>query len=300
MTTLRIAWWNTRLATKPGNGARAERTDLDAETWEIALQVVHDLASEGVEIILLGEVVPSTVARLRTATTYERVVDDAIDVDTGIGALFDATKCSVRFDANVVGELRSRDTTRALRFSIDTADAPQIALIAVHWPSRSTTEGEVHRAPLASGLQTHINNLVDQGPGFVIIGGDFNEDPFDDSLTLNLFGTRDRRLAAKQRRALYNPFWRLLGERKTHETAPPHHGAGTCFWKGSTETKWTTFDQFMFSSAFLQGGAWTLVEGATEVWDRPPLAVDDGKLRPGFDHYPVLVGIRRVVGGAVL
>lgn len=292
---LRIAWWNTHLATKTGRGARAERGELDDITWATAQQVIQDLAINGVAIVVLGEVLPATVERLRSNTGYERLEHDELDTNAGIGVLFDPAQTLVSFNANVVGEQRTRDAIRALSFTIGVMDAPLITLIAVHWPSRTTTEGQVQRAPLASGLQFHINNLLDfdGGEGFVIVGGDFNDDPFDVSLTHNLFGTRDRKLAAKHGRLLYNPFWRLLGERKAHETTPPHHGAGTCFWASGTVTQWHTFDQFLFSSCFLRNASWTLVEGATEVWDRPPLAMDDGSLCDGFDHYPVLVGIRR-------
>ena len=266
----------------------------DADAWVVARTVLRGLTGSA-SVIALGEVTPTALDRLRAESGYEIVADEALDTDVGIGVLFDPARVRVAFTANIDAALRNREMTRALEFVVlSTPDLPPISVIVVHWPSRMVVEHAQIRMTLGSGIQTHINNRLDRGNGnvFIIVCGDFNDDPFELSLTANLFGTRDRALAQKHSRALYNPFWRLLGERKTLEAVPPHTGAGTCFWRSGTLTQWHTFDQFLFTSNFLGDNEWQLVEGLTEVWDQPPLTIETGAIHPSFDHYPVLVTVR--------
>ncbi|MBA3462848.1 MAG: hypothetical protein H0T46_23030 [Deltaproteobacteria bacterium] len=273
---------------------------MDDEVWNIAGGVLRELSVYGVGLVVLGEVLPATLGRLAQNTPFELVSDPFMDTAAGIGALYDPSRVLVEFKANIDACLRNRDVTRAIGFTLRIASGPIVDIVGVHWPSRTIAENAMIRQSLGSGLQTHVTNLVDLGgdDAFVIVCGDFNDDPFDVSLTANLFGTRDRGLAKKQQRALYNPFWRLVGERKAHDSDPVHEAAGTHFWDSGTQTRWYTFDQFLFSSNFVNDGAWQLVESATEVWDRPPLAEDGGALHKGFDHYPVVVGIRSRIAGA--
>lgn len=294
---LRMAWWNTGLSPKKGNARRAEVDAID-DLIPVAKSVIEDLGDYGASIIALGEVLPSTTKHIADGTRFEVVEDPYLDTEAGIGVLFDPLKLHVEFVANVSAQLRNRDVTRSLSFKVAVPFAPDIGLIAVHWPSRMVSEGVGMRASLGAGLQTHIANLVAHHDAFVVLCGDFNDDPFDASLTANIYGTRDRGLAKKQPRALYNPFFRMLGERRAHDAHPDHGGAGTCYWKSGTHTRWHTFDQFLFSSKFLHEKDWQLVESATEIWDRSPLSDTLGALQEGFDHYPVVVGIRLRNAGA--
>jgi hypothetical protein len=47
---------------------------------------------------------------------------------------------------------------------------------------------------------------------YIIIPGDFNDEPFDNSLSKKLMASRDRILVGKDNRYFYNPYWRHLGE----------------------------------------------------------------------------------------
>lgn len=287
---LRIGWWNTGLAPKKGSAKRRLRR---AARLDVASEVVRHLKQYGVGLVAVGEVTQRALKELGSETGYEIAADSSMDTEAGIGLLFDPARVAASFARNAGAALRNRDVTRALEFELAVSnELPSITMIVAHWPSRMVTEAAKTRLSLGSGLQTIVTNRIDLSDEFVIVCGDFNDEPFDTSLTACLYGTRDRRLAERQRRALYNPFWRLLGERKAFEAPPPHNGAGTCFWRSETETHWHTFDQFLFSSAFLRGHGWLFVEGATEVWDRSPLSTDEGQIHPEFDHYPVVVGIR--------
>ena len=299
-SALRLAWWNTGLARKPGGRNRKRALREDARI-DVACDVVCDLVTSGIDVLAVGEVLNPVLEAFCSVTGYELAADPALDPEVGIGLLFNPKKVAAAFVRNASTALRNRDVTRALEFEVEMSSAlPGITMLVAHWPSRKQFSATKLRTSLGAALQALVSNRIDRSDNeFVMVCGDFNDDPFDDSLTAGLYGTRDRRLALDQLRALYNPFWRLLGERKPFESPPPHHGAGTCLYSGDEETRWHTFDQFLFSSAFLRGRGWALVEAATEVWDRPPLSTDDGDIHTPFDHYPVVVGIRPVEAAVV-
>jgi hypothetical protein len=85
----------------------------------------------------------------------------------------------------------------------------------------------------------------------VILMGDFNDEPFDESMVTLLPSTRDRTLA-RAGGFLYNPFWRFLGEMVPYRIGENFQGhGGTFFHRAGVETRWLTFDQILFSSAFV-------------------------------------------------
>jgi hypothetical protein len=119
--------------------------------------------------------------------------------------------------------------------------------------------------------------------------GDYNDDPYSPSLAQHLLATRDRELVRKNDSYLYNPFWRMLGE-----SAPFNHGnesksiCGTYYYSSGKPSRWFTFDQIMFSSAFFQNGPFLLNEGRSMIIWNEDL---DSRIRSSdgiFDHLPVL------------
>ena len=108
-------------------------------------------------------------------------------------------------------------------------------------------------------------------------------------------GTRDRHLARTKNGFLYNPFWRHIGEAEPHVSRKINDGSsGTCFYKSGLETRWRTFDQILFSSAFLGSGGWSLKEEETIIL-RPDFLLDliqsDDVL---FDHLPVVSVLEKI------
>jgi len=292
---LKLGWWNTRLSPKKGNAARAD--DADEETWAIASDVVRLLERDEIDVLALGEVTPAAAERLRAGTGYVGLEVPRDAGDHGIGILFNPRRAVLTFDKVISVPLRERELHRSIEVSVvvDRVLLP-LRLILAHWPSRMVHEQADDRLALGSQLQTHIRNIIERDgrrEAFVVVGGDFNDEPFDESLTMGLWGTRDRALARRQPHTLYNPFWRLLGERRHREHGDEETGAGTAHWRSGRATKWHTFDQFLVSSSLLGAGCWSLLEGATGIWDQAPLASALG-LHREFDHYPVWVGVEGV------
>jgi hypothetical protein len=166
-----------------------------------------------------------------------------------------------------------------------------------HWPSRQWCEKNgADRHLLGIRLRDAIEELYKfyGSPPNAILLGDFNDEPFDASLSDQLLATRDRRLVRKNPGMLYNPFWRCLGEPIPHVPGTQRVSySGTYFHASGLETQWRTFDQIIFSSAFLGQSEWQLNEKYTQIIQLEPFDNFVSKANEIFDHFPVISVIER-------
>jgi Endonuclease/Exonuclease/phosphatase family len=174
-------------------------------------------------------------------------------------------------------------------------------LFASHWPSRLyLSEYNPNRLMLGKTLRSSINQiLTDTADAYkdslVIVMGDFNDEPFDTSLTNGLASTRDKHLLKTNPLLLYNPFWRRLGAKDDYSYAASSDiKSGTYFYRGGLHCKWHTFDQIIVSSAFLGYSNWHLVESETEIVDFQDYTNLVLSSASKFDHLPVKIVLERV------
>ena len=197
---------------------------------------------------------------------------------------------------------RTRDLlyVKALLFGADT-----VHLFVNHWPSRRGGQEESdNRRAWVAGYLRHITDSIsapaDSGhPGSgirhpasnVLIMGDFNDEPADESLSLHLGAATE----ASDTAVLYN----LMGLKNLKWTE------GTIRYRG----RWSTFDQFIVSRPLLDGsnGLRSRPEDATvcrfpflleedETWFGEKLSrtYSGPRYLGGFsDHLPVMVRLRR-------
>lgn len=160
-----------------------------------------------------------------------------------------------------------------------------------HWPSLLwCPESSADRHLLSIKLREMVEEVSPEHGkiGNVILLGDYNAEPYNDSFAEQLMATRDRVLARKMPNLLYNPFWRHLGFSKPYSSDMTDEGSGgTYFHKNGKITRWRTFDQIIFSSAFLGHTEWHLNEDLTGILD----IEKDLKI---FDHFPVYGVIEKV------
>ena len=121
-----------------------------------------------------------------------------------------------------------------------TLDGQPLVIMVNHWPSR--TKGEKESAPLRNAAGDLCRSLFDsiqkEKPGTaVIIMGDFNDDPINESLMdhLKTIVMQD----SLKKRDLFNPMWALFED-----------GLGSLAYKG----KWNLFDQIIISSSLMEKG----------------------------------------------
>lgn len=235
---------------------------------------------------------------------------------------------------------RTFDTRDVLELRLPLRGATEeLSVLVNHWPSRLAAEGAEKRLAAAYYVQSLLRDVVriplssmwrpeggGGAPGFVlpskeelvergrrplIVLGDFNDDPFDRSLTVLgatpdvdevLVGlrsqgrTREDRLRAYQAWAptLLNPFWAYTtGALGTYYRSP----------------RWRTYDQVLVSSGivdgagplrYVPGSAHPFVADSVTLAGRnvpminrggKPLAYDSHKRRGCSDHFPAVLEV---------
>lgn len=170
-----------------------------------------------------------------------------------------------------------------------------LTLYLVHWSSRLYDyRDSPKKRSLGSLLRDAVIASIEQrNIKDVIIIGDFNEEPFNESLTDSLCATRDVSLVRKTPRLLYNPFWRHLVNSNLLPKHNEFEGYGTYYYKGDELSRWKTFDQMIFSSSFISGGQWYLNEEKTEVFYDEDFIKFIFSSKSKFDHLPIISSIER-------
>ncbi len=167
-----------------------------------------------------------------------------------------------------------------------------------HWPSLLWChENSADRHLLGVRLRDSIEDVSPEREKLanVILVGDYNDEPFDASLAEQLMATRDRELAKRKPHLLYNPFWRHLGFSKPYSPEMTDDSiGGTYFHKNGEITRWRTFDQIIFSSAFLGQTEWHLNEELTGVLNFEEYRAKIIDTNEIFDHFPVFGVIEEV------
>jgi hypothetical protein len=251
----------------------------------------------GVDALALGEVTPDALERLRPPVFRELKMFREDRTNVRVGMLYNAAKIGLLNHHESQTRYAGKTLIRGFQLDIALLETDSIAcLFVVHWPSRLFASQKRERHALGTDLQRQIDSIRREfGQETPIVAmGDFNDEPFDQSISEGLLGTRDRALARKKPDLLYNPFWRWLGERRT--LAQEIHGrlaAGTHYYRSDQLTNWFTFDQILVSASLLKSEGWIFHEEGTGVWPDPCL-LKDGGIVSGFDHLPIFVTLVRV------
>lgn len=115
-----------------------------------------------------------------------------------------------------------------------------VSVIVNHWPSRMGGQGQsAYLRDAAAALSKQIADSVwaVNPHQSVIVMGDLNDDPFDNSCA-NVLGATKKKEDAEMH-GFYNPFWRMIDK-----------GIGSLGYKGS----WNLFDQIIVSGDLVKEG----------------------------------------------
>jgi endonuclease/exonuclease/phosphatase family metal-dependent hydrolase len=302
--SLQIGWWNTSLA--PLAAPRAGHSDK-----EFALSIIGSLIGEyGIDCLALGEVTgdllneinamigDSDYSTLDCATSVGRLRFD-------VGLIYRKSRMHIFDKVTITSEYGTGSLKVAQRLDLQLPVGQKpLHLFVVHWPSRLWChENSAKRDNLGICLRNAARSLVNKYsvlPQMIIIG-DFNDDPFDQSLAGHLLATRDRTMVHQSPSYFYNPFWRFIGESDPHKPNVTCDSiCGTYLQRtGSEETRWRTFDQIILSSALLGVDEWQLNEEHTKIV-RIQSLVDKIKQEVTiFDHLPVMTRLEIMRKGSV-
>jgi predicted extracellular nuclease len=238
----------------------------------------------------------------------QRGIDTAFIHDTAAFTL----KPGELFSHFVMRRTGTRDITQATFVS---AAGNELVVLCNHWPSRSAEPGEGpeysagFRATAGETLGYWHERIRDLKGGNVpvLAFGDFNDDPYDRSLTVHASATRERGDVQRAQSArLYNLAWRYLTQAATDHRGNARILDGTLYNGGDGHV----FDQILVSRGLLLPGAKLRVLEETARIEAMPEMVDhrvgEGALRFGLpkgdvaanvdvngysDHFPVSVQI---------
>ncbi|MCX7113074.1 MAG: endonuclease/exonuclease/phosphatase family protein [Proteobacteria bacterium] len=289
---LSFVWWNTSLS--PAGKDRA--TD---EQRQFVCSMVNFILNEvQVDFLALGE-------------TAEKDVEAIIQNCklTGVDLEFDFSKVGrTKFDIcflyrreklslNGLRLITSPKGNRIFKiaqqvdFIIPRTDKPLHIFIS-HWPSWvKCNENSADRHLLGQSLRNAVEDVGSEHGilANVILLGDYNDEPFHASLAEHLMATRDRAFAKRKPYLFYNPFWRHLGFSKLSLPDNMDEGSGGSYYYNKGEiTRWRTFDQMIFSSAFLGHNNWHINEELTGILDFSVLRERVMDYKEIFDHFPVM------------
>lgn len=234
---------------------------------------------------------------------------DQRGIDTAF--VFDASRYT--FDPNavfshfVMRRTGTRDITQA---TFTTQGGNDLVALSNHWPSRSggVYESRGYRMTAGETLSYwHQRIWEERGNTIPIIAmGDFNDDPFDDSILINARASRERGDVERAVTAVsfYNLAWRYLQQQGQDRNGKPKLLHGTLYFAGNGNV----FDQLLVSKGLLIPGSPITVNETTARIELYPEMVDhkvsEGPIRFGLpkgnaaenvntagfsDHFPVSV-----------
>jgi hypothetical protein len=289
---LSFVWWNTSLS--PAGKDRA--TD---EQRQFVCSMVNFMLNEvQVDFLALGEIAEKDVNVIienckLTGIDLQFDFSQVGRTKFDICFLYRREKLSLNGSRLITSPKGNRifKIAQQVDFIIPSSDKPLHIFIS-HWPSwKNCNENSADRHKLGQSLRNAVEDVGYEHRilANAILLGDYNDEPFHASLAEHLMATRDRVSAKRKPYLFYNPFWRHLGFSKLSSSDNMNEGSGgSYYYKNGEITRWRTFDQIIFSSAFLGKTEWHLNEELTGILDFSELRQRMMDNKEIFDHYPVM------------
>ena len=240
-----IAWWNVEnlfdvedSATRPEWLQKELKNELKGWNSEVLGQKLRQLIhvikvmndDEGPDLLGVCEVESRGVLEKLVAglsgmgRNYGIVHSDTGDQrGIDIAFIFDKDRLTVDPDAIFNRVILKRNATRdLLQATFSTNEGNTFIVIGNHWPSRMGGEeaSEPYRMMAGETLSYWLERIFDKlGPVPVFVMGDFNDEPFNRSMTEYALSCRSlSKVTSKRARNpyLYNLMWPLMGEDIAH------------------------------------------------------------------------------------
>lgn len=295
-----MAWWNTALSPAAPNAS----TKANSETYTTICEHIKNLITElSCDLIAICEVSTEDVAYINSYLNSHLTNVEVLDLTCSVGR--------TRFDIAVIynsdkihlnhqyylSKILTGNTVKAAQLVelINLDDNKTIQLFLCHWASRLNGDGENRRKAAASIVYSSAQELMSENKD-VIVMGDFNDNPYDESILTNLKASRCHDAVRKYPNDFfYNPFWRsVVSDKKySHLADNDEFRSGTHKYKQFLGTIWHSYDQIMFSGSFLGTGVWHLNEQSTKVIDDIGFINDFENNKSLIDHLPVMCEITR-------
>ena len=332
MPRVRCIWWNVHNLFPFVPGKTGRRFPPSSDEYERKLRAVADViraAPGGIpELVMICEVAyPKFVDDQDALADLACVLGGSREHYTGVSGDSTGITCGAIWDTgalalsgkpichDVVPETRPSAVGRPileLNFH-SLRRGRQFTAYLNHWTSRATDRNGGKRRVAGRALVAMVQRLVMKqrdGKGhdpnaLVVAAGDFNYEPFDDSLRdpeqLEAIAISRDRTPVLQRgeRATYpvlcNPSWRLLGEMQSISAqlaSGTEAPAGTFLYGDDVqEGHWSTFDQVLVSAGMLAGPQPVFDEESLVIHHPAGTVGADGEPALASDHFPIFFGL---------
>lgn len=237
-----ITWWNVEnLFDAEGSDQRPEwlakelKSELKGWTQEVLDKKISNLSSVikkindglGPDILGVCEIENLNVLELlaNNITAPGRdygIIHQDMDDKRGIDIAFIYDKNKYTKTGKVWSlEVMKRNATRdILQAQLLTSGGNELILLGNHWPARSAGvyESEPYRIIVGETLSYWLKRIQEEKgkKANILVMGDFNDQPFDRSLTDYALSTIERKKVTYGRNPyLYNLMWEMLGTRQT-------------------------------------------------------------------------------------
>ncbi|MCG3826846.1 endonuclease/exonuclease/phosphatase family protein [Photobacterium damselae] len=297
---IRFGWWNVALSPS----APQAKTKASTETYPIILNHIRTLMlDDSCDFLALCEVSAQDVQyisdnlELGDGVTLLDLTHTVGRTRFDIAVIYKNTKLKVRHKATLSKPFTGNTVKAAQMVEVENIDdSKQIYLYLCHWASRLNGDGHDKRVTAARMVYDSAIEYMEAGKD-VIVMGDFNDNPYDESLYRCLKANRCHDAVKKYpNEFFYNPFWRsVVSEYKySHAGTQNTYRSGSHKFKQFLGTIWHTYDQIVVSGSFLNNGYWHLNEFRTHILTPASLLADFEDSKHFIDHLPIVCEITRV------
>ncbi|CAH6926627.1 Endonuclease/exonuclease/phosphatase [Vibrio chagasii] len=296
---IRFGWWNVALSPS----APQAKTKANAETYSTICAHIRTLIEDtACDFLALCEVSEEDVRYLSANLGLENVSILNLTQQVGrtrfdIAVIYKNLKIKVRHNRTLSKPMTGNTVKAAQLVEVENIDDSKVIYIYLcHWASRLNGDGEPRRIAAANIVYDSASEFMKSGRD-VIVMGDFNDNPYDESLNKCLMASRCHDAVQKYpTEFFYNPFWRSVVSEQKYS----HAGKGKTYRSGSHKFKqflgtiWHSYDQIVVSGSFLTDGYWHLNEYRTEIVTPKELLMDFESSKNFIDHLPIVCEITRV------
>lgn len=287
-----FAWWNTGLAPSAVSRSTQEQRDVACSV------IAYMMAITQADLIALGEMSNEDFSYISnklesSGYCFVNEITAAGKSIFDICYAYNPSKVFVCATKDILSGRGKITLKVAKKLEILLAGSASLFHVYIsHWPSRLwCSEHNFKRSVLGLRLRDQVEHIIDNLPGkpLVVLLGDYNDDPYAQSLSDLLMASRDIDLVKRKEELLYNPFWKHLSKVSAESQV-----SGSYFYKAGEVTKWHTFDQVIFSHAFIGGQEWRLIDDCKHILDFSDYTHLVKNSASDFDHLPVYGTIERV------
>lgn len=282
---IKLFWWNTSLSHK-------NKQNLSDKDKLIVFQTIKNLIETYlIDVFILAEIRNDDIKDIYDNCDlkgysinydFSKVGKTQFDI---CAILKDTIKLR---DKKIIHASKLNKTYKVgIRFDLFLSDNTLIHLFASHWPSQLQPDSIEKRKFNAYSLRNHIDLIfndyrkkTDCEP-YIILMGDFNDEPYEESISYLLQSSRDDRLVEEKKDLFFNPFWKNLSRQNNDEHI------GTCYYNSGDLTKWKTFDQIMYSHAFLKSRNWKYLNIDDRIFINKELMDLILNTKSKLDHLPI-------------